>query len=1409
MRCMKKINDEKAVETFSVIKLISSEAFVEDEHPRDGDGKFASKDGGDISNSKPNSKSETAQKWQNKDISQKQKDRIDNHFKRNEEAIEKSDYKDTLRKLSDNYPDMMEKISKRRSSTCTYDPKTQSFDDDRAGTEMLCGPSSTTIFLEGRIFDKGDVYVGYVKGDAYDNHRRKDEYENMGGKNYIGHVFIEMNDGTIVDGAYGQVYPKEVNINADMRLRIISPDDPDHDDYVKESRNYPFLNKSIELTKENDFGKNLPKSTIMNANMLGEAFVEDQHPRDDDGKFTDKDGGITGKKDTDISRSLSTRMGRGSMDMGSHRIIEQYNKDNPDSQVEVPQIVNDLWQPMTEYDSMDAVDDFNEKHKEWKSWLDDNPQVKKVFDDMQVEVDEYNKILDDKFKNAKSFFRGSGLDEFSMVSLEGVMEESDKYSFQSLSMRDPSEVGFDSGVVIEYDADFIKDLGGVKTEYTTDIVPIMDFDTEDFMDKGEDIERADSKVNSLFADEQEVRIENADSQMEGFDEGSIKSVTFNFGKLSLDKFLDRYIGNANVDVQRSTPKQLINSQKDWIGSQDSWVEQHWDEVVGIMKQVSEKFESTWMKDVEFKFKFKDDGLFAKQIIESFVEDQHPRDSDGKFTSKGNDTNNVDKVKEYKDDYTIKQVLKSGGIPNEMELEKARLKRIIDEERKIDSDREFEYNSSDGDVYKMNGTQEYENALKDLNDHNKITKTIQKDYDEEYRKSYGWKDGDPLKWTEYNDDGGDSSEDGYGANYTYKHLDKKDKDVLMRDIWNTKTRDEREDQYNYLIGDNNFGEKSKTDKLWDDLNDNEQNNIIYEAKTYDGILYDKWLQGETESYYNWRKEHDGVLSDQEKEHNKLYSEYNSLEKSETTLTDNDRLEFAKTLWNDTYLEKHTDEELINQISSGYEKMALEEKQKKLWQEKIPKTYFGKDFNDRSEYAGKYYDSLMPHIKEDLLINALSPTNDIDDISDDISDDGDITDHKWDELNYNQQKEVQELMELSPDDDNPVSADDHSEKLEKYTLNMNPQKAIGFDYEKGIPSTPNIDDLKKWSNSMEKEAYSDQSEMNSKNVEIPIYPKSEQRSVEEHNKQVEKLTKQVGDMEPMNKLVKKTFDYISDNIDNLEFDMKMFKHNWEMKQQRHIEPIEQMIEQNGDPDGKLQKMIDARIPTEEKKWRELYVLQARTGNIGMDDFPSAKDRSEQAMHMANIVENNPEVEKLWNKTMIEMDKLNQDNYDLFLKTPEFYRGTTTEELDNYLETGNMGGDDNKYSYVSATMDRTQAVGNSNQRATNEGKERVTIIYDGDSTREKSVPLQYNSMPIEFHYNYGDPIEKADTPSAYTFYNEREIRMNEDVTHPKIVGLNFGGLHNLNPKEAKKRLDELVEKYGSLTKNITYDQWASDRI
>ena len=446
----------------------------------------------------------------------------------------------------------------------------------------------------------------------------------------------------------------------------------------------------------------------------------------------------------------------------------------------------------------------------------------------------------------------------------------------------------------------------------------------------------------------------------------------------------------------------------------------------------------------------------------------------------------------------------------------------------------------------------------------------------------------------------------------------------------------------------------------------------------------------------------------------------------------------------------------------------------------------------ELAKKIFDGIdSEYDRENLIEEALG------DYPEDLGYESDLV---WEDLSDEDKSKV-------------VDYYNENEQLEWEWKSQQGMNVNGWDYKGGKPKKQSVDILSAWGHQMfgigSRLAHGKDFEK----TKIPNYPKEKPRTVEEHDKQVDKLTEQF-DNKKMGKLVKKAFDYLSDNMDDLELgDMKMFKYSWRIGQQRHIEPLKQMIEQNGDPDGKLQDMIDARVPTDEKEWRRLYVLQAKTGNIGMDDFPSIKDRSEQALNMATIIRNNPEVKKLWGKAMAETDKLNQDNYDLFLKAPEFYRGTTTEELDSYLKSGNMGGEDNKYSYVSATMDRTQAVGNSEQQVANKGLERVTIIYDGDSTREKAVPLQYNAMPIEHSYNFGDPIERVDTPSGYNFYEEREIRMNENVPHPKIIGLNFGGLavgdtQYVNPEEAEKRFNDLVEKYGSLTKNITYDQWASDR-
>jgi len=240
------------------LRLISEEEFQEEEHPRDEVGKFAKKD----------DRTEGALTVQSKDLDPKQKKRIENHFEKNEEAVKKSKYPDMLRELIDKYPSLMKNIANRREG-CSYDSKTHTFsDEDSEEQEMICGPSTTEIWLgkygEQYIPMISNVYHGHVKGNAYDNHRQKKRYEAMGGGNYIGHVFMELDDGTIIDGSYGQIYPPEVKVTPDMRLRIISPDDPDYSDYVKTARDYPFANNGsgdkIELHKGNGFGKDLPRS---------------------------------------------------------------------------------------------------------------------------------------------------------------------------------------------------------------------------------------------------------------------------------------------------------------------------------------------------------------------------------------------------------------------------------------------------------------------------------------------------------------------------------------------------------------------------------------------------------------------------------------------------------------------------------------------------------------------------------------------------------------------------------------------------------------------------------------------------------------------------------------------------------------------------------------------------------------------------------------------------------------------------------------------------------------------------------------------------------------------------------------------------------------------------------------------
>ena len=69
------------------------------------------------------------------------------------------------------------------------------------------------------------------------------------------------------------------------------------------------------------------------------------------------------------------------------------------------------------------------------------------------------------------------------------------------------------------------------------------------------------------------------------------------------------------------------------------------------------------------------------------------------------------------------------------------------------------------------------------------------------------------------------------------------------------------------------------------------------------------------------------------------------------------------------------------------------------------------------------------------------------------------------------------------------------------------------------------------------------------------------------------------------------------------------------------------------------------------------------------------------------------------MDRTEELYHENFDLFLKTPEFYRGTNTDELDHYIENNNLGKQwdwrEKSYPFTSLSLDKRSAISPSEQR------------------------------------------------------------------------------------------------------------------
>lgn len=322
---------------------------------------------------------------------------------------------------------------------------------------------------------------------------------------------------------------------------------------------------------------------------------------------------------------------------------------------------------------------------------------------------------------------------------------------------------------------------------------------------------------------------------------------------------------------------------------------------------------------------------------------------------------------------------------------------------------------------------------------------------------------------------------------------------------------------------------------------------------------------------------------------------------------------------------------------------------------------------------------------------------------------------------------------------------------------------WNYYKGVPEKQSIETIDNW---RFKIMFADD---NQELVEykIPKYPIVDKLSVEEHNNTIKELRDKTPNIKKeISNDFKNIIDY-AEKKEDLQFELHSVS------------------------------IFAKQMGREKSDLKELFLNEIRTGNITVSDYVSNYEKSKQLEFFSDMITSNEDIEKMYNDLTKKMDKINHENYDLFLKSPEFYRGTTTEELDSFIkdETFKSG----KYDFKSLSMDRKQATGNSIN--SNADGFRCVIVFEGDGVRDVGIPIQYNPVPVEPNFTFGDKSERIDTPLPMVFLEEREVRIPIGKKIPKIKELNFGD--SLSEEQKK----EIMEKYSSLTDNIKFEKFRAD--
>jgi len=297
---------------------------------------------------------------------------------------------------------------------------------------------------------------------------------------------------------------------------------------------------------------------------------------------------LTGNRlGTDVSRQISTRMGRGTMNMGFHRVIDQYNKEHPDNKIDYQSSgIEEVFETIEDWDGEER---WHAKKEQWDEWIQqpENKPIKDILDKMKVEVDTYNQLMTYKYNTAESFFRGTNFYELEGYEIDkeiGAYSD-DSFDFVALTMNpQQAKSTFNQGVVVEYDADHIRksDLT-TKVEYTMDNVPILAIDHDSGVS---DLEQHDTKQNALFVDEQEIRVEK---YMEITPE-TVKSIRIYPEKLGYDLLIKQL---ENEELENSFKYKGGQTPRVWMLINKS-------KVIDVLQ---EKFNFTDNINIDFEHRF--------------------------------------------------------------------------------------------------------------------------------------------------------------------------------------------------------------------------------------------------------------------------------------------------------------------------------------------------------------------------------------------------------------------------------------------------------------------------------------------------------------------------------------------------------------------------------------------------------------------------------------------------------------------------------------------------------------------------------------------------------------------------------------------------------------------------------------